>query len=260
MKNVTEQLLDRLLESLPPGPRRVLALVGILIVMVVAPVGYAAWAHWHAGTVAEENASLRQEVRHLEEKLAPFEAAAIKAFPGEEQTQAIAKLSEKVDSMASEISAKRKLDALVFAENCYTEVAWNSIALKQLDEASPTRLTISAPDASACTRLLDAPDLPAPLRTALVLYRPRIDDARRWHAKLTDACQRGGLSEANLAAAKDSAKDTLGLTETVKTEIRTFLLANSRRLPVVETLNADGRRRIEWGATLPGPTGSSQAP
>ncbi|MFN2375224.1 MAG: hypothetical protein ABR538_01720 [Candidatus Binatia bacterium] len=227
-----DRLIDELIKLLPKGLAR--RTVGLMILVVL--IGSNVYAFWKIDELSLEKS-------HLEEVLAPFQAAAIRAFPGVAESEAFLELTQRVEKLAQQLESSRSQDLLAQVENCFTETALNTMALEALSNAEMGTSSMLAPEDSACGSLSENPSAPANVRATLKLNSVDIGKAKNWFEALRTACSRGGMTENNVKTAREIASGILQRTGRLKSLLADYLERNARPLPVVEA-KEDGRHLV----------------
>jgi hypothetical protein len=196
-----------------------------------------------------DNGDLRRRADHAEEMLAPFQAAALKAFPGEEQNAAVEKLIKRVDELTTNLVAVRENNLVAHLENCYVETVKNQWAIGRVKDLSTNAVPLAQPQLAACTRLMQEPSLDSPLRMLLVMHLEKMDTARRRFDALLDSCGRNAVNQRNIADTQGNSTEWLGDITELKAQLKHALAVRQRPLPIVEGVNAAGQSTI--GVCLP---------
>jgi len=198
----------------------------------------------YAAHLTRRVADLRQDNSELRTRLAPFEAAALKAFPREDQVAAIKKLGEKLDILGDRLSDEnwRLFDAQI--ENAYTEVASNELTLQELAELLPTHGPGPRPLTKACSDLAGSPMLDRHGRTSLVFYVSAMDLAAQRIGTLRERCDRGPLDQLLIDQTKQAAGEWVTRSRDAKIMLRQLLEARGLNVPVVEQLTETGERNV----------------
>ena len=229
---MVRDLLNQLLENVPPGWHRV-----ILILLAIVSVGYLGYLQWQVDELETKNS-------HLEQLLAPFQAAALKAYPGEEQTDAINKLSERVELLAIDLAGHRATNVLAQVENCYTEATRNIWTLDYLSKTALDRITTGQLQIQACSALSLNTSLPTFLRSALVLYRPKVLQLQAIHTNLLQTCDGRNLVPENVDTTRLQATELTRQTDHIKRDLAAFLELNGRPIPIEELTTPEGVKAI----------------
>lgn len=223
----------------------------VAVVLLLGGAGYVRSLRAERTGLTKQLATETSQRQHAEQMLAPFQAAALKAFPDEDHIAALEKLTTRVEQLATGLAAQRATDLNTLLENCYTEIVRASWSLDDLAHASTSSVTNDFPQVSACSRLADNSELPTWIRSRVVLYVSELGGVEVWHRMLSQQCATTGVAEGNVGNARDRATRMLAISSEVKDLLGNQLLTRGRQLPVEEHTSLDGQHSLS--VTCPAP-------
>ncbi len=235
-----------------PGWKRAAVLL-FCLASVSGVVGYLHSLRSERTDLQAKVATLTDDKRHAEQMLAPFQAAALKAFPDADRVEALERLTRRVGSLADDLAAQRVADVGAQLENCFTELVRATAALEALTKASMNGVTDDVPQTTACARLAESAELPAWIRSRLVLYTTSIPPIQGIQRKLSDQCSSGRLQASSFDGPRELAGRVLELANGTKDLVSNQLLVRGKQLPVEEHVDTEGRHSISIVCPAPSP-------